>query len=89
MSRKVDNAPAIWDLAALGNRVGNILRDCLEVCECLSIERGSLASWLVEGQFAHRWRFVISRLDMYRTNVLMCHTMVLLARPTKGQMLDM
>ena len=31
---------------------------------------------------------VISRLDMYRTNVLMYHTMVLLARPTKGLMLD-
>jgi hypothetical protein len=32
---------------------------------------------------------VVSCLDMYRTNVLMYRTMVLLVRPTKGQMLDM
>ncbi len=57
MSRKVDNAPAIWDFAALGNHVGNILRGGLEVCEHLSIERGSQASWLVEDQFAYRWPF--------------------------------
>jgi hypothetical protein len=31
---------------------------------------------------------VVSHLDMYRTNVLMYRTMVLLARPAKGQMLD-
>ncbi len=31
---------------------------------------------------------VVSRLDMYRTNVLMYHTMVLLACPTNGQTLD-
>ncbi len=31
---------------------------------------------------------VVSHLDMYRTSVLMYRTMVLLARPTKGQMLD-
>ena len=88
MSCKVDNAPAIWNLVALRNHVCDIPRGGLDVCEHLSIERGSQAGLLVEGQFAHRWRFVISRLDMYRTNVLMCHTMVLLARPTKGQMLD-
>ncbi len=33
--------------------------------------------------------FVVSCLDMYHTNVLMYHTMVLLACPMKGQMLDM
>ncbi len=31
---------------------------------------------------------VVSRLDMYRTNVLMYRTMVLMVRPTKGQTLD-
>ena len=53
MSREVDNAPAIWDLAAFGDRVGNIPKRGLEVCEHLSVERGSRASWMVEGQFAH------------------------------------
>ncbi len=57
MSRKVDNASAIWDLVALGNREGNIPRGGLEVDERLSIERGSRASWLVEDQLAYRWRF--------------------------------
>ncbi len=57
MSCKVDNAPAIWDLAALRNCVGDIPRGGLKVCECFSIERGSQASWLVEGQFAPRWHF--------------------------------
>ncbi len=31
---------------------------------------------------------VLCRLDMYRTNVLMYLTMVLLAHPTKGRVLD-
>jgi hypothetical protein len=57
MSCKLDNAPAIWDLAALGNCVGDIPRGGLEVYKRLSIKRGSRACWLVEGQFAHRWHF--------------------------------
>ena len=57
MSRDLDDAPAIWDLAALGNHAGDIPRGGLEVCEHLSIERGNQASWLVEGQFAHRRHF--------------------------------
>jgi hypothetical protein len=52
MSRKVDDAPAIWDLAALGNREGDIPRGGLEVGKRLSIERGSRVSWLVEDHFA-------------------------------------
>ena len=44
MSRKVDDAPAIWDLAALGKRVGNTPRGGLEVCKHLSVERGSQVS---------------------------------------------
>ena len=40
MSREVDDAPAIWDLAAIENCVGNILRGGLEVCEHLSFEMG-------------------------------------------------
>jgi hypothetical protein len=35
-----------------------------------------------------RGKGVASRLDLYRTNVLMYRTMVLLAHPTKGQTLD-
>jgi len=57
VSREVCDAPTKWDLAALGNHVGNIPRGGLEVCEHLSVERGSRASWLVEDQFAHRRRF--------------------------------
>ncbi len=57
MSCEVDDAPAIWDLAALGNYEGNVPRGGLEVGKHLSIERGSQASWLVEDQFAHQWRF--------------------------------
>ena len=41
LSREVDNAPAIWDLAAIKNCVGNIPRGGLGVCEHLSVERGS------------------------------------------------
>ena len=53
---KVDNAPAIWDLEALGNCVGDILRGGLKVGKHLSIKRGSQASWQVEDQVAGRWR---------------------------------
>ena len=41
MSPEVENAPAIWDLAAPGYRVGDIPRGGLKVCEHLSVERGS------------------------------------------------
>ncbi len=36
-----------------------------------------------QGSDQSRYSAVVSRLDMYHTNVFMYHTMVLLARPTK------
>jgi hypothetical protein len=57
MSCKVDKAPAIWDLAALRNHVGDIPRSGLEVCKRLSIERGSQASFAGRRPFCSQMAF--------------------------------
>jgi hypothetical protein len=46
----------------------------------MSAKKLAILPWLM--LTFYQYDSVVSRLDMYRTKVLMCHTMVLLVRPT-------